>query len=186
MHDNAGFTVAGKQGREYLWAMGNLLTNTGLIINNFYDPSGNPVTAGETSNKSIISYTYNPTGTSVTKDILTVYGPANTYGVMPVLGGCASTVIAAGESCTSFPQVAMKEDGIGYDHEVLCLVADDVVKIYTNCDTIANRKGPFTFTRAGALVVPTATDYTTFKARNIAAGTASASITNNGDMYVKY
>ena len=186
VQSTAGFTVAGKQGDEYLWAMGKLLTNSGLVINNFYDTSGSPVTVGETLNKPIISYTYNPTGTIQTKDILTVYGPANTYGVMPVLGGCASTVIAAGESCTSFPQVAMKEDGIGYDSEVLCLVADNNVKIYTNCDTIENRKGPFTFTNTGALVVPMNTDYKTFKARNIAAGTASASITNNGDMYVKY
>lgn len=184
--DNAGFTVAGKQGKEYLWAMGNLLTNSGLIVNNYYNNDGSPKSAGEITNSPIISYTYNPTGTSTTKDILTVYGPANTYGVMPVLGGCASTVIAAGESCTAFPQIAMKEDGIAHDSEVLCLVADNNVKIYTNCDNIANRKGPFTFTNTGALVVPVNTDYTTFKARNIAAGTSSASISNNGDMYVRY
>lgn len=73
--------------------------------------------------------------------------------------------------------------------ENLHLAADKDVYVNTNCQTIANNRS-FRFTAAGNLVLPTNTNYTTYKARNIAANTsamtAGTTALGNGDIYLQY
>ena len=73
--------------------------------------------------------------------------------------------------------------------EVLYLTSDNGVVISTNANKVANRKSVW-ITNAGAVVVPANTDYGTYKARNVAAGTADltagSSALANGNIYLVY
>ena len=185
VYSKAGLVIAGPQGGEYLWSLGPLITSNKVVFHKRYEITGAPKAAGAINGDRVLEYIHNPNGEIDTSPILTVYAPADVNGICPVLGGGGATIVSAGESYSSFPNTGMIEDGFAVNNEHLFLTADGAIHMYVNCNSIANRKR-VSITAAGALVVPTATDYTTFKARNIAAGTASASITNNGDMYVKY
>lgn len=185
----AGFVIGGTQGGEYLWTMGDLITNTKLVFHKQYTNKGEPREAGAISGDTVLQYIHNPAGTLDTSSILTIYAPADVNGICPVLGGGAATVVAAGECYSSIPSTAWTEESYSASSENLFLGADGSLIIYTNCNTIANRKKT-TISTAGALVVPTHTDYTTYKARNTAANTsamtASSTSLSNGNIYLQY
>lgn len=73
--------------------------------------------------------------------------------------------------------------------ERLYLTSDNEIVLCVNANTVANRKS-VRITTAGAVVVPTNTDYGTYKARNVAAGTADltagSSALSNGNIYLVY
>lgn len=137
--DIAGLVVGGTQGNEYLWTMGPLLTNNKVIFHRRYDTTGTPKAAGGINGDRVLEYRHNPAGELDTSALLTVYAPADINGICPVLGGGAATVVAAGEAYSSFPTTAWSELGVSAASEQLFLVSDGATKIYTNCNTIANR-----------------------------------------------
>lgn len=71
---------------------------------------------------------------SYNQDIIAAYDSPNAYGIDLVIGSGATTIVGAGESA-----VAMYSAGIK-NTENLYLSADGNVFLYTNCDTIANRR----------------------------------------------
>lgn len=72
---------------------------------------------------------------SFNRDIIAAYdAPSDGYGIDLVIGGGATTVIGAGESAAAIRSVGASAN------ENLYLTADANVFLYTNCDTIANRR----------------------------------------------
>ena len=98
-------------------------------------------------------------------------------------GGAA--VIGAGEA----PQNLINAEPIAETTEYLHLCADSTITLWTNCQTIANRKA-VTVSATGAVSVPDNTDYGIYKARNIAAGTgamtAGSTALASGSIYLQY
>lgn len=72
---------------------------------------------------------------SFNQDIIAAYdAPGGGYGIDLVIGGGSTTIVGAGESAASMR-------GAGFSaNENLYLSADGNVFLYTNCDTIANRR----------------------------------------------
>ena len=109
---------------------------------------------------------------------------ASAYGSLLTIQGGGDTYIGGGESAT-----ALQGATGATTSENMYVSADSNVYIVPNCNTVANRK-TFTFNTSGHLVVPTGTDYTTYRARNIAANTntvtAGSSALTNGNIYLQY
>lgn len=146
------------------------------------------------------------TGTIVQKD-LTIHDGVNSrsviqayddgdsanYGSEVTISGAGNTFVGAGEAATALRTAlqagAATGESYGKASERLYLAADNELFLYTNCNTIANRK-MVKLSTAGALTVPDNTDYTTYKARNIAAGTtdltAGSSALASGAIYLVY
>lgn len=139
IYDGAGLVIGGPQGNEYLWTMGPLLTNNKVVFHRRYDTTGAPKAAGGINGDRVLEYRHNPAGELDISALLTVYAPADINGICPVLGGGAATIVAAGEAYSSFPTTAWTELGLTASSEQLFLVSDGATKIYTNCNTIANR-----------------------------------------------
>ena len=139
---------------------------------------------GTTQVGSIISMTTSANGA---RNIFKLYPDSDTennYGDILTIQSAGDLYIGAGESAEGL------YGAIGATaSENMYVSADSNVYIVPNCNTVANRK-TFTFNTAGALVVPANTDYTTYKARNIAANTsaltAGSSSLSNGYIYLQY
>ena len=139
---------------------------------------------GTTQVGSIIAMT---TSTNGARNIFKLYpdsDTANNYGDILTIQSAGDLYIGGGESAEAL------YGAIGATaNENTYVSADNNVYIVPNCNTVANRK-TFTFNTAGALVVPTHTDYTTYKARNTAANTsamtASSTSLSNGNIYLQY
>lgn len=71
---------------------------------------------------------------SYNQDIIAAYDDPNAYGIDLVIGSGATTIVGAGESATAMYSAGIK------NNENLYLSADGNVFLYTNCDTIANRR----------------------------------------------
>lgn len=72
---------------------------------------------------------------SFNQDIIAAYdAPGGGYGIDLVIGGGATTIVGAGESAAAMYSAGIK------NNENLYLSADGNVFLYTNCDTIANRR----------------------------------------------
>lgn len=109
---------------------------------------------------------------------------ANNYGNILLMSGGGDTYVGSGEAPSNYFGAVGKTTS-----EDLYLCADGKVTLASNCNTIANRK-ELVYNSSGALVVPANTDYTTYKARNVGAGTSSltagTSSLTNGAIYLKY
>ena len=131
------------------------------------------------------------------RKVATAYddGDSGDYGSELVIGGGGNTFIGAGESPDSLRTDLMtngardNEPAYTQTGEQLRLSSDNEIILSTNANTIANRKS-VQITKTGAVVVPTNTDYGTYKARNVAAGTtdltAGSSALANGNIYLVY
>ena len=71
---------------------------------------------------------------SFNQDIIAAYDGHNANGIDLVIGGGATTLVGAGESAASMHSAGIK------NNENLYLSADGNIFLYTNCDTIANRR----------------------------------------------
>lgn len=71
---------------------------------------------------------------SYNQDIIAAYDSPNAYGIDLVIGSGATTIVGAGESAAAMYSAGIKNP------ENLYLSADGNVFLYTNCDTIANRR----------------------------------------------
>lgn len=71
---------------------------------------------------------------SYNQDIIAAYDSPNAYGIDLVIGSGATTIVGAGESAAVMYSAGIKNT------ENLYLSADGNVFLYTNCDTIANRR----------------------------------------------
>lgn len=72
---------------------------------------------------------------SFNQDIIAAYdAPGNGYGIDLVIGSGSTTIVGAGESAAGMRSVGASAN------ENLYLTADANVFLYTNCDTIANRR----------------------------------------------
>jgi hypothetical protein len=71
---------------------------------------------------------------SYNQDIIAAYDDPNAYGIDLVIGSGATTIVGAGESAAVMYSAGIK------NNENLYLSADGNVFLYTNCDTIANRR----------------------------------------------
>mgnify|MGYP002770080704 CR=1 FL=1 len=71
---------------------------------------------------------------SFNQDIIAAYDSPNAYGIDLVIGSGATTIVGAGESAAAMYSAGIK------NLENLYLSADGNVFLYTNCDTIANRR----------------------------------------------
>lgn len=71
---------------------------------------------------------------SYNQDIIAAYDDPNAYGIDLVIGSGATTIVGAGESAAAMYSAGIK------NNENLYLSADGNVFLYTNCDTIANRR----------------------------------------------
>ena len=71
---------------------------------------------------------------SYNQDIIAAYDSPNAYGIDLVIGSGATTIVGAGESAAAMYSAGIKNT------ENLYLSADGNVFLYTNCDTIANRR----------------------------------------------
>lgn len=71
---------------------------------------------------------------SYNQDIIAAYDGLNAYGIDLVIGSGATTIVGAGESAAAMYSAGIK------NNENLYLSADGNVFLYTNCDTIANRR----------------------------------------------
>lgn len=72
---------------------------------------------------------------SFNQDIIAAYdAPGGGYGIDLVIGGGATTIVGAGESAAAMYSAGIK------NNENLYLSANGNVFLYTNCDTIANRR----------------------------------------------
>lgn len=72
---------------------------------------------------------------SFNRDIIAAYdAPGNGYGIDLVIGGGATTVVGAGESAAAIRSVGASAN------ENLYLTADANVFLYSNCDTVGNRR----------------------------------------------
>lgn len=153
---------------KYVWAydsVNNLIT--------FY-PDIAPMTL--TGNLTFKTANYSSNAFKVTDS-------GTAYGQLVQVGADGDTIVGAGESVKNLPTAA----NITGASENLHLCADGSVYIYSNCNTIANRK-TFIFNTAGAFVVPTGIGADTSCVRNINAGTAEATTSNcpNGALYGQY
>lgn len=71
---------------------------------------------------------------SYNQDIIAAYDDPNAYGIDLVIGSGATTIVGAGESAAAMYSAGIKNT------KNLYLSADENVFLYTNCDTIANRR----------------------------------------------
>lgn len=71
---------------------------------------------------------------SYNQDIIAAYDSPNAHGIDLVIGSGATTIVGAGESAAAMYSAGIKNT------ENLYLSADGNVFLYTNCDTIANRR----------------------------------------------
>lgn len=71
---------------------------------------------------------------SYNQDIIAAYDDPNANGIDLVIGSGATTIVGAGESAAAMHSAGIKNT------ENLYLSADGNVFLYTNCDTIANRR----------------------------------------------
>lgn len=71
---------------------------------------------------------------SYNQDIIAAYDSPNAYGIDLVIGSGATTIVGAGESAAAMYSAGIK------NIENLYLSADGNVFLYTNCNTIANRR----------------------------------------------
>lgn len=71
---------------------------------------------------------------SYNQDIIAAYDSPNAYGIDLVIGSGATTIVGAGESAAAMYSAGIKNT------ENLYLSADGNVFLYTNCDTIANKR----------------------------------------------
>lgn len=71
---------------------------------------------------------------SYNQDIIAAYDDPNADGIDLVIGSGATTIVGAGESAAAMYSAGIK------NNENLYLSADGNVFLYTNCDTIANRR----------------------------------------------
>lgn len=71
---------------------------------------------------------------SYNQDIIAAYDDPNAYGIDLVIGSGATTIVGAGESAAAMYSAGIK------NNKNLYLSADGNVFLYTNCDTIANRR----------------------------------------------
>lgn len=71
---------------------------------------------------------------SYNQDIIAAYDSPNAYGIDLVIGSGATTIVGAGESAVEMYSAGIKNT------ENLYLSADGNVFLYTNCNTIANRR----------------------------------------------
>lgn len=110
------------------------------------------------------------------------------------ISGAGNTFVGGGESPTNLRK-ALQESGAGTNEaysatsERLYLSADTDIFLSSNCGTVANRKTA-RYTTAGALILPSHTDYSTGKARNIGAQvsdlTAGSTSLSNGTVWLIY
>lgn len=105
-------------------------------------------------------------------------------GAAIVIGGGGLTVVGGGESAANLYSTLNSPTS-----EEVHIAADTILNLHSNCQTVAKRK-TVQLTAAGALVVPSGTDYTTAKSRNIKASTtdltAGTSTLASGDIYLVY
>lgn len=71
---------------------------------------------------------------SYNQDIIAAYDDPNAYGIDLVIGSGATTIVGAGESAAAMYSAGIK------NNKNLYLSADENVFLYTNCNTIANRR----------------------------------------------
>lgn len=71
---------------------------------------------------------------SYNQDIIAAYDSPNAFGIDLVIGSGATTIVGAGESAAAMYSAGIK------NNKNLYLSADGNVFLYTNCDTIANRR----------------------------------------------
>ena len=71
---------------------------------------------------------------SCNQDIIAAYDDPDAYGIDLVIGSGATTIVGAGESAAAMYSAGIK------NNENLYLSADGNVFLYTNCNTIANRR----------------------------------------------
>lgn len=128
-------------------------------------------------------------------------GDGNNYGSEIIFGASGNTFIGAGESFTGYRNHLRNylTDATTYplktnetysaSSEGLYLSADSNIYFASNCNTVANRN-VMVYNNAGALIVPTGTQYSTYKARNIAAGTsdmtAGSTALASGNIFLVY
>ena len=94
------------------------------------------------------------------------------YGHNIIIGGNGSTLIGAGESVTALPDA---DTNILKTEEVMYITSDTTVRIFTNCNTIANRK-EVKINNSGHIEIPnaaTAQWISAFKQGNAALSTTS-------------
>lgn len=110
-------------------------------------------------------------------------GDANGVGLLIGTGGL--TFVGSGEAASNLYNALKLTGGT----EQLHLGSDTTISLHVNCQTVANRK-TITISAAGAMVVPSHTDYTTYKVRNISANTsamtAGSTALTSGNIYLQY
>ena len=110
-----------------------------VLTNANYSSYALPLSGGTMT--GLISYKT----TNYTSTPLSIYDDGNSYGHTLVLGAGSTVYLGAGESAS-----AMKT-AIASTSENLYLSADTQIEMYTNCDTIANRKKAITLDTNGLL-----------------------------------
>ncbi len=126
-------------------------------------------------------------------NVLKLHSTSNgSGGAELVMGASGNTFVGAGEAATNLRadlQAGNKITGEAYgaNDERLYLCADSAIILAVNCNNVADRKSVI-ISSGGALVVPTNTDYTTNKVRNIQLYTADTptNALTNGGIYLKY
>lgn len=106
-------------------------------------------------------------------------GDANGVGLLIGAGGL--TLVGSGEAARNLYNALNLTGGT----EQLHLGSDTTISFHVNCQTVANRKTVY-ITATGALVVPSATDYTTKKVRNIIVNTGTGTAGAAGDILHVY
>lgn len=123
------------------------------------------------------------------------------YGSELLIGAAGNTYLGSGESVgnvhtqhrnylTDSATYPLKpNETYGASNEQLYLCSDNDIYFESNCQNAANRI-VMVYQKSGRLILPTNTDYTSYKARNIAANTsdmtAGSSALANGNIYLVY
>lgn len=125
----------------------------------------------------------------------------NNYGSELTICAGGNTYIGGGESpdtihtfhrnyltdATTYP--LKPNETYSASSETMYITSDGSIFLIANCQTAANRQVAV-FQNTGRLILPTNTDYTSYKARNIAANTsdmtAGSSALANGNIYLVY
>lgn len=116
------------------------------------------------------------------------------YGAELTVGSGGNIFLGSGESHTNLRDTLLAGNATSnelYEQsgERLYLSSDGTIYLESNCQTIGNRKTA-QFDYNGAFIVPSDTNYTTFKTRNIKASTtdltAGTSSLANGNIYLVY
>lgn len=122
-------------------------------------------------------------------------GDGTNLGSEITIGGGGNTFLGSGESHSGLQTLlsnggaTVANESYGRTGECTYICADSKIFLESNCQTVANRKVAV-FDGNGAFIVPTNTDYTKSKTRNISAGTtdltAGSSALENGAIYLVY